>query len=138
MFGAQSFGDPSTPTSTAADRNVSHPQPFSRPLGSYTGAPTQTQLTNNLVGAGNAATCIVPLTRENRFVTLVAPLVAFTIYIGTAGVSINSGHALTPGLPYEISLPGNQALYAVSNCPVALRLNIQIAAAMVGDLERRL
>ena len=131
------FGEPSRSLSTASDFTP-RAQPFSKPLGAYTGAPTQTQLVNSLVGAGIVPTCIVPSTRENRFVTLTAPLVAFTVFVGGAGVSLNQGTALTPGLPYEISLPGNQAIYAVSNCPIALRLQIQIAAALAGDLERRL
>lgn len=132
------WGDPSTPASTAADRAVPRAQPFSVPLGAYTGAPPPTQLTNNIVSPGAISTCIVPATRENRFVTLIAPLVAFTIYVGGNGVSLSQGVALTPGLPYEISLPGQQAIYAVSNCPISLKLQIQIAAAIAGDLERRL
>jgi len=133
------FGDPSQPTSTAADRGV-RAQPNSGPLGQYTGAPPRTALATNAVPpVGQQAVCLVPPTRENRFVTFVAPATAFTIYVGgTEGVNVNNGVALPNGIPYEISLPGNQAIFAVSNAPVYLRLTVQIAAALAGDLERNL
>lgn len=83
--------------------------------------------------------CIVAGTRENRFITLTAPVVNFSIFIaGNEGVSLSNGIPLPPGLPYEVSLPGNQALFAVTDAPVYLRVRVQIAAALVGDLERRL
>jgi hypothetical protein len=136
---AQVFGDPSTPTSVAAEAPAR--QPFSVPLGHYTGAPPQTLLKNELVSPASGATpsCIVSATRENRFVTLTAPLVGFLIYVGdSSGASLTQGIALPPGIPYEITLPGNQALYAVTDAPVYLRVRIQVAAAISGDLERRL
>ena len=134
------FGNPSRGTETAAEL-PSRPQPFSQPLGHNTGAPPLTLLKNELVapfGAG-PPTCIVSATRENRFVTLLAPVIGFSIYVdGGSGVSLSQGIALPAGLPYEISLPGNQPLYAVTDAPVYLRLRIQVAAALSGDLERRL
>lgn len=134
------FGDPSRPRDTAAELG-SRPQPFSQPLGQSTGAPPQTVLRQVLVvPTGNQATCVVPVTRENRFVTLIAPRSNFTIFIASAeGVSPNFGLPLPAGVPYEVSLPGNQAIYAVSNAPgITLTLSVQIAAALAGDLERRL
>jgi hypothetical protein len=134
------FGDPSQPQSVAAEALL-RSQPFSVPLGHYTGAPPQTQLRNEQVAPAGAGTgtCIVPATTPNRFVTLTAPLVGFSIFVGdSSGASLTQGIALPPGLPYEISLPGNQALYAVTDAPVYLRVRIQIAAALSGDLERRL
>ena len=135
-----SFGDPSLPRSTATDVTP-RSQPFSVPLGHYTGAPPPTQLKNELVAPASQATptCIVPATTQNRFVTMVAPLVAFSIYVGdSSGASLTQGIALPAGIPYEVSLPGNQALYAVTDAPVYLRVRIQVAAALAGDLERRL
>jgi hypothetical protein len=139
MAFGNAFGDPSRPRDTAAE--AGRAQPFSQPLGHYTGAPPQTVLKQVRVAPnGFQATCVVPGTRENRFVTLTAVRSNFTIYIaGTQGVSPNFGLALPQGLPYEISLPGNQEIYAISDAPgITLDLNVQIAAALAGDLERRL
>ena len=135
-----SFGDPSLATQVAADLTL-RPQPNSKPLGYYQGAPPQTRFSAALVKPavfGREPTCIVMSTRENRIVTVTAPLVPFRIFVGSASVSVSQGTALTPGIPYEISLPGDQGLYAVTNAPVYLRLEVQIAAAMAGDLERRM
>jgi len=110
-------------------------------LGFYQGAPPQTQLTGAQIkpaALGGQPTCIVTSTRENRVVTLTAPFVGFRIFVGNTGVSTTQGIALPLGLPYEISLPGGQALYAVTNAPVYLQLQIQVAPALAGDRERRL
>lgn len=139
MAGFGDFGDPSRPRDTAAE--LARPQPFSQPLGQLTGAPPQTVLRQvTVVPNGQQATCVVPSTRENRFVTLIAPKSNFTIYIASAeGVNPNFGHPLPAGMPYEVSLPGNQAIFAVSDAPgITLKLSVQIAAALAGDLERRL
>ncbi len=143
MGGLFSMGDPSLPAATAAmDRPSYRPQPNSGPLGQYTGAPPRTALDTRTVPplvVGQIAACIVPPTRENRFVTIVAPNVAFAIFIGsTESVSASIGIALPAGLPYEMSLPGGQAIYAVTNAPIALNVTVQIAAALAGDLERNL
>lgn len=136
------FGDPNRPRDTAAERACAiNTQPNTRPLGYYTGAPPQTILkTERVAPFGMAATKIVPATRENRFVTLTAPSTNFTIYVaGSAGVSANFGIALVNGVPYEVNLPGNQELFAISNAPgITLPLSIQISPAIAGDLERRL
>lgn len=133
------FGEPSRPRDTAAE--IGRPQPFSQPLGQSTGAPPQTVLRQVVVVPyGQQATCVVPATRENRFVTLTAPKSNFAIFIsGVEAVNPNFGLPLPQGLPYEVSLPGNQAIYAVSDAPgITLKLNVQIASALAGDLERRL
>jgi hypothetical protein len=138
------LGDPSRPAmSTAADRfPLQRAQPNSGPLGQYTGAPAPTRLLTAVIppsAAGQPAVCIVPPTRENRFVTLVAPAVAFVIYVGaTEAVSASLGIALPGGIPYELTLPGEQGIFAASNAPVNLEVSIQIASAVAGDLERNL
>lgn len=114
-----------------------HP-PNSQPAGMLTGAPTRTQFLNVQITPG-VATLIVPQTRENRFVTLLASISVFSIFIGdSAGISTLNGLALPNGLPFEVPLPGNQALYAVSDALVRLQLRVQIAPAITGDIERRL
>jgi hypothetical protein len=138
-FGS-TFGDPSLARTTAADEAM-RAQPFSRPLGSYTGAPPRTRFSNVLVAplSVGQATRLVEETRENRFVTLIAPAVAATVYVlADAGASVAMGIPLPPGLPYEVSLPGNQELYAITDAAVYLRVRVQVAAALTGDLERRL
>ena len=133
------FGEPSRSQDTAAELG-SRAQPFSVPLGTRTGAPPQTRLETVVVSPNLPATRVVQETVVNRFVTLIAPFSNFTIYIaGNSSVSATNGIALPAGLPYEISLPGNQAIYAITDAPgVIMRLRVQVAAAIVGDLERRL
>jgi hypothetical protein len=137
MEGFGRLGNPSIPADVAA--RGGYAQPNSQPLGSDTGAPPQTSLkTVNVPPQGQYATAVPP-TRENRFVTFVAPSVGFTIYIGmTEGVTATNGMPLPPGTPYEVSLPGMQAIYVSSNAPVHLQVTVQIAAALAGDLERKL
>jgi hypothetical protein len=139
MAGFFNFQNPSTPSSVAADRSV-RPQPNSGPLGQYTGVPPATRLlTSSVAPAGRQAVCLVPKTRENRFVVLIAPAVAFTVFISSSqAVGSGIGMPLPAGIPYEISLPGNQEIYATSNAPVFLDVTVQIAAALAGDLERNL
>lgn len=139
------FGDPSLPATTAADPALGR-QPGGRPLGFYTGAPPRTQLTQvnvtpnvNALGVVQQPTLIVPATTQNRFVTLSAPLLAFAILVSPeASFNAFSSHTLLPGVPYEISLPGNEQLFAVTTAPVFVPLQIQIAPAIASDTERRL
>jgi hypothetical protein len=140
------FGDPSVPGQSASGPERGRFQPNSQPVGWNTGAPPATRLTQVPVtpivnGAGiiQQPTLIVPETRENRFVILTAPFVAFVIYINdAANFNVQSSLSLTPGLPYEVSLQGGQKLYAVTDAPVFLPLRVQIAAAIASDTERRL
>lgn len=140
----RSFGDPSLPSTTAADR-LDQRQPGGRPLGFYTGAPPRTQLLQvsvtpqvNALGVAQAPTPIVSPTRENRFITLTAPNIAFAVLVCPDSVfNALSSFTLPPGLAYEISLPGNEGLYAVTTSPVFVPLQIQIAPAIASDTERR-
>jgi hypothetical protein len=140
------FADPSMAGQAASPSDRSRFQPNTQPLGFYTGAPPVTRLTQlpvtpivNGAGVIQQPTLIVPETRENRFVILTAPFVAFSIYVNIdANFNVQSSLSLTPGLPYEISLQGGQKLYAVTDAPVFLLLRIQIAAAIASDTERRL
>ena len=139
------FGNPSLPSSTASEAADGR-QPGGRPLGYATGAPPRTQLFQvnvtpqvNALGVAQQATLIVPETRENRFVTLIAPTIAFAILI-SVGTSFNalSSFTLPPLIPYEVSLAGNQAIYAMTTSPVFVAIQVQIAPAIASDTERRL
>jgi hypothetical protein len=120
------------------------PTPNSEPLGALTGAPVRTILRSyqiipsSAVGArGNEATLIVPETAANRVIILLAPTVNFRIYVGDSGVNPGIGFALPPGQPYETILPGLQGLYAVTDAPVFLRLQVQIAPILYAEQQRK-
>jgi hypothetical protein len=112
----------------------------SEPLGALTGAPPRSRLfTLQIIpaSANRQPTLIAPAFRQNRVIVLTAPLVGFGIYVGDAGVTPNTGLVLTPGLPYDIIIPGLQPLYAVTDAPTYLPLQIQDSPLLVGDKERR-
>jgi hypothetical protein len=119
------------------------PAPNSEPLGSLTGAPPRTQFYSRPVipaasiGVNGAEpTLIVAGMAPNRVAILTAPLIGFTVYIGDAGVTPQNGLALTPGLNYEAVLVGLQELYAVTDAPVYVPLQIQVAAVLMAERER--
>lgn len=133
------LGDPSNPLSVAASRFDS--VPGSQPVGMNTGAQPPTELRTFVVPPmpQQAAVVAYASMRANRFITLTAPKLTgpFSVYIGmTEAVNGSNGHALPPGLPYEITLPGDQVLYAITDSPVAVRLAVQVAIAVSGDRER--
>lgn len=120
--------------------------PNGAPLGSATGgAPATTLRTyqvipSALVGgsANQQATRIVMRSRENRVVVFTAPIVGFSIYIGDAGLTTQTGMALTPGIPYDVVLPPDQEIYALTDAPTYLPLRVQVSAILVADRERRM
>jgi hypothetical protein len=119
------------------------PSPNSEPVGALTGAPVHTIFRStpvipaSAVGTkGNEATLIVPPTAPNRVVTLLAPFVPFRIYIGGSGVSPQNGFALPVGQPYVAELPGLQGLYAVTDAPVYLTVQVQIALILFAERQR--
>jgi hypothetical protein len=106
-------------------------------LGSLTGAPPRVAFKRLIVSAGPTPTLIVPGERASRSVVLTAPFVGFAIFVGNSSVRPNANSvALPPALPYEIILPGLEELYAVTDSPVGLPLQIQIGALLLGDRER--
>lgn len=120
------------------------PTPNSEPTGYLTGAPVRTILRSyqiipaSAVGVNNnEAVLIVPATPSNRVISLLAPLVNFRIYIGDSGVTPQTGFALPPGQPYETVIPGLQDIYAVTDAPVYLRLQVQIAMILFAEQQRK-
>jgi len=109
--------------------------PNAEPVGALSGAPPRTALYRRLITGNPQA--IVTGTPENRTVTLVPPLVGWTIYVGDASVSPASGIALIPGLNNIINIPGLQDLWAVTDAPIALPLSVQIAIVLMAEQQRR-
>ncbi|MBV8721699.1 MAG: hypothetical protein JO277_06095 [Candidatus Eremiobacteraeota bacterium] len=120
------------------------PTPNNEPMGALTGAPVRTTLRSyqiipaSAVGqGGREATLIVPPTASNRVAILLAPLVAFRIYIGGSGVTPQTGFALPQGQPYETILPGLQEIYAVTDAPIYLALQVQVAPILYAEQQRK-
>jgi hypothetical protein len=113
------------------------PTPNSEPMGSITGVPVRTRLYSFPLLAG-ASVQIISGTRENKIVLITPPDVGFTVYVGEAGVTPQTGFALQPGTEKEIILAGFQEIYAVSDAPVTLRLQIEVAPILLAERERRL
>jgi hypothetical protein len=144
QLGGGAFGNPGPGVVGVRATPNMVPAPNSEPLGAKTGAPPHVRFYSTLVipfsaigVRGAEPTQIVPPTPPNRVVILTAPLVAFTIYIGDSGVSPTTGLALTPGLNYEALLVGLQELYAVTDAPVYLPLQIQISPVLFAERERK-
>lgn len=138
-----SAGGISGPFAAVRQPQTLQPSPNSEPVGALTGAPPRTILRSvpiipaAAVGVGgNEATQIVPGTAPNRVVTLLAPFVNFRIYVGPSGVTPQTGFALPVGQPYVIELPGLQDLYAVTDAPVYLRVQVQIAVVLFAERQR--
>lgn len=115
------------------------------PLGNLTGAPpwvafrTYQIVPATALAANQGPTLVVAADRASRLVTFTAPNVGFLIYIGDAGVRPTpggSGLALPPGQVYQIPIPGNQTIYAITDSPVYLPLTVQVGPLLIGDRER--
>lgn len=121
------------------------PVPNNVPAGAQTGAPPRTQLYSRLVvpsvllttpGSGvKTATPIVGATPENRVVNILPPNVNFTVFIGDAGVTPLNGYAV-PATGVDIPLPGLQDLYAVTDAPTWLRVNIWVSIVLMAEQAR--
>ncbi len=121
------------------------PTPNSEPTGYITGAPVRTIFRSYQIIPASAvanvkgaeATLIVPGTASNRLVVMRAPLVNFRIYIGDSGVTPKTGFALPPGLPHDAVIPGLQDIYAVTDAPVYLSLQVQISMVLAAEQQRK-
>ena len=114
------------------------------PLGSITGAPPWAKLQMLQVipfvavgVTGQTPTLVASRERQNRVIIVTAPLVGFSVYIGDSGVRPGYAFVLPGGLPYDIIIPGGQELYAVTDAPTFLALQVQSAPLLTGDKERR-
>jgi hypothetical protein len=139
---AEMLGDVGDPGVGVTHTPNFQPSPNSEPVGALTGAPPRTRayqarvIPAAAVGQ-DAPTQIVFASRENRIALLLAPTVGFTIYVGDEGVTPNTGFPLPAGQPWEVPLVGRQALYAVTDSPVFLRLGVQVSTVLLADRERK-
>jgi hypothetical protein len=113
------------------------PVPNNVPAGAQTGAPPRTLLYSRLISPSTlkSPTLIVSATPENRVVSIQPPNVNFTIYVGDAGVTPLVGYAV-PATGVEIPLPGLQALYALTDAPTWLRVNIWVSIVLMAEQAR--
>jgi len=114
------------------------------PLGSITGAPPWARLQKIEIipfaavgNRGQVPTLVAARERQNRIIIVTAPAVGFGIYIGDSGVRPGYSFVLPPGVAYDIIIPGGQDLYAVTDAPTYLSVQVQAAPLLVGDKERR-
>ena len=114
------------------------PVPNNVPAGAQTGAPPRVQFFNRLVNpaAKGVATLIAMGTPENRSVTISTPAVGFTIYIGGESVTPQTGMALPPGQMIDLPLVGLQDLYAITDAPTYLKINVSIAIVLMAEQAR--
>lgn len=110
------------------------PAPNSEPVGALAGVPPRTRLYQR--GITSAAQEIVLGTAENRLITLTAPLVGWNIYVGDASVSPKIGLQLPPGIPYQLPVVGLQSLYAVTDAPITLPLQILVSIILAAERQR--
>lgn len=117
--------------------------PGARPLGWLTGAPPRSLFRSfpvipfSAVGPFREPTLVVEGFRTSRVAVFTAPVIGFRIFIGESGVRPGLGLVLPPGQPYEVIIPGNQQIYAVTDAPTYVPLQIQVSAILMGDRERR-
>lgn len=131
------MGTPGAFTGTRVTPPYSQPTPNSEPMGSITGTPVRPRMYSVPLQPGGSMQIVGP-TRENKVVLITPPNVGFMVYVGDAGVTPQTGMALIPGQSNELVLPGLQEVHAVTDCPVALRINIFVGPILLAERERRL
>ena len=138
LFGPGDMGGaPGGITGTRSTQGY-QPTPNSEPMGSITGVPVRTRAYALPLVAGSNPIVIAPGTRENKVVLITPPDVGFMVFVGDSGVTPLNGFALIPGTQNEFPLPGFQELYAVTNAPVTLIVQITITPILLAERERRL
>ena len=122
----------------ATSRRTSYfvPAANSQPLGARTGAPPQTRVFSLLIR--DTPILLEGPNKQSRSIKVTAPDLPFGIFVGTESGVRAVGRALTPGIPYEVIVPGYQALYAITDAPgMWIPVLVQVAALLAGDRERQ-
>jgi len=110
------------------------PAPNSEPLGAKAGAPPRVEFYRRAVTSDSQE--VVIGAAQNRVVTLTAPLLGWTIYVGGDGLTPGNGVALPGGIPYAIQLVGLQKLFAVTDAPIPIPLQIVVAPILMAERQR--
>lgn len=110
------------------------PAPNSEPVGALSGVPPRTKLYQRSVT--NRAQEVVLGTPENRLAVLTAPAVGWNIWVGDASVNTKTGLQLPPGLPYDVPIIGLQPLYAITDAPITLPLQIMVTIVLMAERQR--
>lgn len=135
--GLGSIGTPGVVAAGIRAQPTVAPVPNNVPAGAQTGAPPRTQLYSRLVipaGKGQA-TLLVPPTPENRVVAVRPPNTAFALYVGDQSVNPASGFAV-PTIGEDIPLPGLQGLWAVTDAPTYVRVNVYVSIVLMAEQAR--
>ncbi len=113
------------------------PAPNSVPAGALTGVPAATRMyARQLTGEAQQ---IVMATPENRIVTLTAPLLGWNVYVGTDSsvqASGNSGIQIPNGQPFPITLTGTMDLWAITDAPIRVPLQILVSIILMAERQR--
>lgn len=114
------------------------PVPNAVPAGVQTGAPPRVLFLSTLIAPAKLRkpTLLVPGTAENRTVTITAPNVGFTIYVGNADVTPANGMSAPRGQPFYVPLVGLQELWAVTDAPIYLRLTAIVSIVLMAEQGR--
>ncbi len=112
------------------------PSPNSEPLGAKQGVPPRVLFRS--LPVTREASEVVLGTPENRVVTLTAPtLGGWRIAIGGApGLTFQNGNVLPPGIPVTLQLVGLQKLFAITDAPVPLPLQLVVAPILMAERQR--
>lgn len=134
--GGGDIGMPGAFPGTRVTPGYSQPTPNSEPMGSITGTPVRPRMYSVPVQPG-AGMQIIGETRENKIIQITPPDVGFTVFVGDAGVTTQTGMALIGGQVNELVIPGFMPIFAVHDSPVVLRINIFVGPILLAERERR-
>lgn len=125
------------PGGVRAQPNVM-PVPNTVPAGAQTGAPPRVQFFSRQVNPGSVRkpTLIAAGTPENRVITITTPAVGFTVYLGDESVTTATGMGLPPGQTIDFPLVGLQAVYAVTDSPTYIPVQVCISIVLMAEQAR--
>ena len=110
------------------------PVPNNVPVGAQTGAPPRTRMYSRLILPGQR-TLLVDASPENRVVSIQPPNVKATLYVGDPGLTVGTGMAISAG-GQEIPIVGLQEVWAVTDSPTAMRVNVYVSIVLMAEQAR--
>ena len=115
------------------------PAPNSLPAGALSGVPAATRLYQRSIVASEPTQIVMP-TPENRLVTLTAPVLGWSVFVGTDSSVMtngNSGTQLPKGQPFNITLTGTMELWALTDAPIRVPLQIMVSIILMAERQRK-